>query len=451
VLLQKGRSANTARLCVKDLRVHGEPRARNLSLTVPVGVAARLSAAAAECLTVSALKEDKRTCLRVTAGYGCNSVVIERDRNLRVQLGAGGSKQYRLDTRATKSATPIDPVSLGRLPRESSNKRWYALRLRGDGESDPHGCLGGGGVRAETAILENGLSTLGGELSKRPFGVYQDRPTAPQIRDYHPETKDAVRTMERVLHDTYTTAPSPLRLRRGEIAEHSSKTTFGPRRSKVHPDPQRPWYKVWVENKGCTFHTGVTLEVRPGDDLKAMARTLALGRSAKKIEKAIRSRLRQGRADIPLQDLLPAYVQQNIGRNPDPSTKRGRNWPNCFNAALGFHSSRAKPRFTVPATFHRQLRRDYRLLQPGEEIRFGDIVVVWGARYNSPSVRKGGKVTPWGSEPIHAAVFLDRNLLFGKASNSAITPFRFEPYAGPFAQYVSKSDGTGLITVHRRN
>lgn len=455
LMLQKGRTAGTARLTFKNLQVRGGPFARNLSLTLPAGLAARLSAAASESLTVSALKQGKQTQLRVTAGYGCNAVIIERDKNLRVQLGASNCvSRYKLDTRATKQATAIDPVSLGQLPRGSRKpKKWFATELCHGGICDPHAKLGGG-VRAESATLVSSLGRLGGELSNKPFGTWHEQRTTPQVRETHPGIKSAVQTLEQVLHNTYTTRPSPLRLKRGEIAEYSAKTGFGPKGSSITPDPARSWHKVQVENKACTFVTGVKLQLKPGDDLRAVASTLAVGRSVKKVEQALKRHVQAGRTEIPLQELLPTFVQQNHGTYADRSTasRTSTAAPNCFNAALGFHSSRATPRYTSPAQFRSRLKRGYKLLQPGEEIRFGDMVVVWGHSYNHASVRKKGKVDPFGAsaEPVHASVYLDKDLLFGKASVSLKTSYQFEPYAGSFAHYLAKSDGKGLVTVHRR-
>jgi len=174
----------------------------------------------------------------------------------------------------------------------------------------------------------------------------KEKHTSPQVRETHPGIKSAVQTLEQVLHATYTTQPSPLRLKRGEVAEYSSTTGFRPKRSSITPDPSRSWHKVTVPNKACTFLTGVKLQLQPGDDLGAVARTIAVGRSVRKVEQMLKSHLQAGRTEIPLQELLPTFVQQNYGKNPERSMGSGNAAPNCFNAALGFHSSRATPRYT---------------------------------------------------------------------------------------------------------
>lgn len=175
------------------------------------------------------------------------------------------------------------------------------------------------------------------------------------------------------------------------------------------------------------------------------------------VARTIEHHLEQGRRQIPLQLLLSPFVQEHLDHGIDRAVVKhhwaGAPYPNCFNAALSFASSRTRPRYVSPAEFKRKLRADYWLLQPGETMQYGDLLVIWGVAAGSRDVRSsdGKRLTPWLQAPSHVSVFLARDLVFSKGSNTPEVPYHLESYGGSLAYYYDRGRTGRLMTVHRLN
>ncbi len=200
----------------------------------------------------------------------------------------------------------------------------------------------------------------------------------------------------------------------------------------------------------------VKLVIPKNGDIEAIARTLAAGRKHGGIARRIKKRVRKGQRRIPLGELLGGFMRKHLNKGIDRANIKNH-WagapnPNCFHAALTFGSDRAKPRYVGPGEFKRRLRKEYRMLQPGEKMQYGDVVVSWGVGKDYKGARSAdGKLSPWHQEPHHTTVYLAPNLMYAKGSNTPEVPYAFEPYSGTLSYYHSRGGGERLLTVHRPN
>lgn len=106
--------------------------------------------------------------------------------------------------------------------------------------------------------------------------------------------------------------------------------------------------------------------------LETIAKELSLGdpKEYDRILGKLKKAATENRDHIPMDDLLPRFVQESIGQRCEV------NGPNCYNAAQNFHKPVGKYKFGG-ITWQDILSKNYEPVQSGGALRYGDIVTVY--------------------------------------------------------------------------
>jgi hypothetical protein len=160
-------------------------------------------------------------------------------------------------------------------------------------------------------------------------------------------------------------------------------------------------------SRGVRLH----LQVSRGDELRAIAEKYAAGRDPAELEALLRTRLAASPKDtvsIPLQDLLPPFIRDTLGRHEDC------HGPNCFNAALSAAGDKEGTRMLVGiAALAAELEWSYRLLPEGAAAQVGDLLIYRDAE----------------GDAQHAAYYVGDGFVFTKNGLSRNNPYLFQSRA----------------------
>lgn len=136
----------------------------------------------------------------------------------------------------------------------------------------------------------------------------------------------------------------------------------------------RLWNKLDAKQRelmASSLHAGpirqgarLLLNVKPSDDLAAIASKYAAGRDPRPIERLLRRAVSKGYAYVPLESLLPKRVRKRFGTFADCSG------PNCVNAVLDDQDF-----YDDGTTMIARLNATHRRLASGEPILPGDKLV----------------------------------------------------------------------------
>lgn len=180
---------------------------------------------------------------------------------------------------------------------------------------------------------------------------------------------------------------------------------------RLVPGERRPHEVVHTYNEPTRLSM-LYLDVRKTDDLGKTAVALAAGGDAKRIEEKLRKALRTvEQATIPLTDLLLPEIAQSTGQFAV------HDGPNCFGAVACWSQNIRDSSMMYGGHFTDFLEDHARQLQPGEELHFGDILVVPRMQIRFPF------------EPLHASIYLNDEFVWEKASWRRESPWTFEELA----------------------
>ena len=184
-------------------------------------------------------------------------------------------------------------------------------------------------------------------------------------------------------------------------------------------------YEVNYKLREPTRLSMVYLVVEQGDDLAAIAEALAVQDKPRRIETHLRLALKHSKiARLPLTEVLKIPALYKTGTF---ASERG---PNCFNAVECWNMGLNLWRYLDPSMFVQFLQAHGRMLMPGEDLRFGDTLVV---------IPKGAL-----DLPLHAAIYINDKFVWEKAGGSKETPWNFEETAIALAPY-----GLGAPVDHK--
>ena len=157
---------------------------------------------------------------------------------------------------------------------------------------------------------------------------------------------------------------------------------------------------------GYTRYEEVFLNVRR-ENLKDISEALAQRRETESVETALKIRLGEtAEAEIPLSSILPRFAKEKTN-----TFCRGSG-PNCRNATDNWNEYHGiSPMSSADLDF--QLQTNYIKIVSGEELRFGDTIVV----------RRGRTID-------HAAIYINEEVLWHKASSEPTEPWTFESLTG---------------------
>lgn len=115
--------------------------------------------------------------------------------------------------------------------------------------------------------------------------------------------------------------------------------------------------------------------------------------------------------------------------------------PNCYYAALRFHhliSSEAATPYVRAADFEDALNQNFELISCGEKVKIGDLMVIY---WHGKVLWKKTK------SPLHAAVVMNREFNWGKASDHIEDPFGFERTRDQLQYYVTQGNSLSELRV----
>lgn len=166
-----------------------------------------------------------------------------------------------------------------------------------------------------------------------------------------------------------------------------------------------------VYSRGVAEVNNVFLSIRPNDNIQTLANVLSQGSDPGAIAKRIAEHVADGRNNISLVELLPAFARSYTHRQPKCENS------NCFNAAINWHNPRIGEAYTSTDQLAQVLAKNYKKIMPGEALAFGDMIVL--RNHNSFRVRMQK------SSIVHTAIFIDPNLVWHKGSNSNTETWTF--------------------------
>jgi hypothetical protein len=178
--------------------------------------------------------------------------------------------------------------------------------------------------------------------------------------------------------------------------------------TELQPYPQAsrlfPWIKTSVRD--------AYLEIDPGDDIAAISNILSIGRKSNMFSKLSKI-LGDGRTSVPLREILPANTLRRLEKQNSCLKS------NCATAAFGFHRPLRSDEVIGTFDVLDRLSQDYRRLRSGDQLQFGDLIVLWDQDGN----------------PRHLMIYLDDHLVFQKGSFEAEDPFVIQTLDAALAVY----------------
>jgi hypothetical protein len=165
--------------------------------------------------------------------------------------------------------------------------------------------------------------------------------------------------------------------------------------------------------------TDVMLTLDPNDDLEKMAKILSQGKPHQHILATLETHAKNGEP-LPLRTVLPQFPKKMT------NTHSKCDGPNCFNAVLNWYDPKTGLKLTKDYELVAALSDPTRFkkIQPGEELRLGDIMVI------STRIKFANR-----KNIQHAAVYLDDDLVWHKASSRSQDPWTFESLESAISSY----------------
>jgi len=188
--------------------------------------------------------------------------------------------------------------------------------------------------------------------------------------------------------------------------------------------------RLEAESSGGARAVRLFLQLKPSSDLAELSRRYALGRDPKALERYLRQRRKsspEARARIPLENLLPRWVQKSLEDFDDCTG------PNCINAALGLSSGKNEKKYMTGAQMLEKLGSDFQKVPAGAELAVGDILVY----------------TDQAKQFLHMAAYVGDGYVFNKSSASRFSPYVFQSKASVDSAQ-SGPDGMRLVVFRRK-
>lgn len=161
----------------------------------------------------------------------------------------------------------------------------------------------------------------------------------------------------------------------------------------------------------------VDLYLEPSDNLEALFQILSWGGPLRSDALETLKDHAQSRKPLPLSSLFKEGFPREGGNYAECKG------PNCFNAVLLWHQVVSRPTHTSREGFFEGME-GFQELQPGTRLQFGDVF----------TIESHGKL-------MHAAIIIDDNIVWHKASKQDGDPYTFETLKGMLLYYHANTPG----------
>jgi hypothetical protein len=159
-----------------------------------------------------------------------------------------------------------------------------------------------------------------------------------------------------------------------------------------------------VNFPGTGFRTTeLELVVRESDDLEAIAKTLAMGKSHDAILVKLRKSVRDHQTHIPLLEVSPDFAKNYT------DTYAICDGANCANAVLNWYDPNVGVKHTGLEEFKDALSRQFIPLKSFRDLRYGDLIVISGDN----------------GVPRHTMVYISGDKVWNKAEKIKEFPWSF--------------------------
>jgi hypothetical protein len=188
--------------------------------------------------------------------------------------------------------------------------------------------------------------------------------------------------------------------------------------------------RLEAESFGGARAVKLFLQLAPTSDLAAIARRYAMGRDPKALERYLRLRRKSrddARVSIPLENLLPRWVQESLEGFDDCTG------PNCINAALDIGSQRHEKKYVTGAQMLERLGADFEKVPAGGELAVGDILIY----------------TDSAKQFQHMAAYVGDGYVFNKSSASRYSPYVFQSKASVDSAQM-RAGGLRVVVFRRK-